>query len=157
MTANGRSSQWKPQVPETGYYYFYIRVINPQNGEYTEWKRTGTLMHVPQDGCIDYLALDSAKCYTGKAGAEQYSAWMVPHPGPVEAPGDEPYKSIKSRHTVHYDPTEIDPRTKMVQNGINIGLPTVPPGEFASVRLGRLSSSRCICSVTGRLRPRHSL
>lgn len=136
MTASALSCQWKPQVPETGYYYFYIRVINPQNGEYTEWKRTGTLMHVPQDGCIDYLDLKNAKCYTGKAGAGQYSAWMYLMANPVEAAGDEPYKSIQSRHTVHYDPIEIDPRTKMVQNGLNIGLPTVPPGEFASVRLG---------------------
>lgn len=136
MTVTGRSAQWLPQVPQTGYYYFYIRVRDPQTGEYTEWKRTGTLMHIPQDGCIDYLDLKRAKCYTGKAGAGQYSAWMVLNPGPVEAPGDEPYKSVESRHTVHYDPTEVDPRTKMKENGINIGLPTVPPGEFASVRLG---------------------
>ena len=42
---------------------------------------------------------------------------------------DYGYNSSQSRHTVHYDTTERDART-------NYLLPTIPPGELASVRLG---------------------
>lgn len=42
---------------------------------------------------------------------------------------DYGYNSPSSRHTVHYDTSEVDPRTDSL-------LHTVPPGEEASVRLG---------------------
>ncbi|MFV0500280.1 MAG: gliding motility-associated C-terminal domain-containing protein [Bacteroidales bacterium] len=42
---------------------------------------------------------------------------------------DYGYWDVNSRHTVHYDTSEVDPRTDSL-------LHTVPPGEEASVRLG---------------------
>ena len=42
---------------------------------------------------------------------------------------DYGYWDVRSRHTVHYDTSEVDPRTDSL-------LHTVPPGEEASVRLG---------------------
>ena len=42
---------------------------------------------------------------------------------------DYGFGDVRSRHTVHYDTSEVDPRTDSL-------LHTVPPGEEASVRLG---------------------
>ena len=39
------------------------------------------------------------------------------------------YQNMESRHTVHYDLNEVDPRT-------DGRLHTIPEGEVASVRLG---------------------
>ena len=72
-------------------------------------------------GCIDYtdLLAPYVSCGSGTYG------------NPTLTPGaiDYGYLSALSRHTVHYDTTERDPRT----GGL---LRTVPSGEASSVRLG---------------------
>lgn len=72
-------------------------------------------------GCVDYTDL-RANYVTCKYGS---------YDNPSESVGvkDYGYLSAASRHTVHFDTTEHDPRT----GGL---LRTVPRGEKASVRLG---------------------
>lgn len=69
--------------------------------------------------CIDYLDLDASCCYSG----------TYKNPYSIKYKVDAGYKSINSRHTVHWNMIERDPRT-------DLQLRTVPDGEIASVRLG---------------------
>lgn len=69
--------------------------------------------------CVDFLDINDANCYYGKAD------------NPFKTPGkiDEGFESDISRHTIHYNSYETDPRT----GGI---LKTVSDHDIASVRLG---------------------
>ena len=75
-------------------------------------------------GCIDPTNLTAAytTCFYGTYG------------DPVADTGsiDYGYSSPLSRHTIHYDANERDPRTQNL-------LPTIPEGATASVRLGNWS------------------
>ena len=83
--------------------------------------------------CIDYLSLNKAACYTGKAG----SASSITNDGFDKVkPVDKGYASIDSRHTIHYVSTEYDPRTADDEDPTLPMLKTVPDNEIASVRLG---------------------
>ena len=75
--------------------------------------------------CIDFLNLTSQNCYVSTLNTLGMSreAKVV----------DYGSLSVYSRHTIHWDKNERDPRT-------NGGLKTVPDGEFASVRLGNSSA-----------------
>ena len=75
--------------------------------------------------CIDFLNLTSQNCYVSTLNTLGMSreAKVV----------DYGSLSVYSRHTIHWDKNERDPRT-------NGGLKTVPDGEFASVRLGNRRS-----------------
>ena len=72
-------------------------------------------------GCIDptNLTADYTSCYYGTFANPRANIGIV----------DYGYLSSSSRHTVHYNTAETDPRT----GGL---LHTVPPGAEASVRLG---------------------
>lgn len=72
-------------------------------------------------GCIDYTDLTAsyASCNSGS----------YTNPSIVNGAIDHGYLSAASRHTVHFDTSERDPRT----GGM---LRTVPEGELSSVRLG---------------------
>ncbi len=78
------------------------------------------------DGCIDPTNLSAAytTCYYGTYQNPTLNSGVI----------DFGYASPLSRHTVHYDPTETDPRTSNL-------LHTVPSGTAASVRLGNWSSN----------------
>ncbi len=86
------------------------------------------LVYCPDNHCINYIDL-----YDSNRVLCQYGY----HPGARD--GATPYDSIgiidkgpdneESRHTLHVDPTELDPRTDSL-------LHTVPEGALASVRLG---------------------
>lgn len=79
------------------------------------------LVFCPGNHCINYVTLDSAVCEVGSAGkADSFSPVS-----PVNHGSEDKY----SRHTVCWTQNQFDPRT-------NNMLSTVPPGEFASVRLG---------------------
>ncbi len=83
------------------------------------------LVYYPDQMCVDYLNLNNAKCYTGTGfkNTTTFNNYVLGQPvdmGPAAA---------ESRHTIHFDKMERDPRS----NGM---LPTVPVGELASVRLG---------------------
>jgi hypothetical protein len=89
--------------------------------------------------CPDWYDLTGShvKCEIGPYSARQTgNGWttQVVDFGPGE---------IQSRHTIHRDANEIDPRT--TNNGTEPGLHTVPAGEIASVRLGNWLDGR----VTG--------
>ena len=89
---------------------------------------TSKLIYYPDELCVDYLNLDSAKCYISNP---------LNFPDPTEgyndfievAPVDKGSASIASRHTIHFDRQELEPRTGNQAK-------TVPDGELASVRLG---------------------
>ncbi|MBQ2520147.1 MAG: hypothetical protein II540_02540 [Paludibacteraceae bacterium] len=89
--------------------------------------QTGILVYCPENHCINYIDLHSPNviCTTGhhpgaQAGATPYDVIEIVDFGP---------DAEMSRHTLHVDPEEMDPRTDSL-------LPTVPPGALASVRLG---------------------
>ncbi|MBO4519479.1 MAG: fibronectin type III domain-containing protein [Paludibacteraceae bacterium] len=87
------------------------------------------LVYCPENHCVDYLTLEgpNVDCTYGY------------HPNSQSHPNEDPYtyhgvlnygpESEESRHTIHVDPNEYDPRT-------DYELPTIPKGALASVRLG---------------------
>ena len=85
------------------------------------------LVYYPDQMCVDYLNLDNAKCYTGTGfkNTTTFNNYVL------GAPVDHGPAAAESRHTIHFDKTERDPRS----NGL---LPTIPDGELASVRLGNV-------------------
>lgn len=133
---NSRTGKWKEYqgVRDTsvvvegvgeGMCTFYVRAhCEGINGT---WVSLSQFIYYPGSRCIDFLSLSENNCFTGlnpnnSDGSGQglgFSASLV----------DMGYQSIDSRHTIHYDVNERDPRT-------DGGLPTVPEGEIASVRLG---------------------
>ena len=85
------------------------------------------LIYFPDLLCVDYLNLSNAKCYVANSQPSDTRAFsdfrLVPSAidyGPLDS---------RSRHTVHFDRNEVDPRTKSMAK-------TIPDGELASVRLG---------------------
>lgn len=87
------------------------------------------LVYCPDNHCINYVDLYSPDvvCTTGMNPDYYSSSGQTPYDviGVVDFGPD----AIESRHTLHVDPTEVDPRTDSL-------LKTVPDGALASVRLG---------------------
>ena len=83
------------------------------------------LIYYPDQMCVDYLNLETAKCYTGTgfSSSNNFNNYIL---GP--AVDDGPAQG-SSRHTIHFDKMERDVHTEGL-------LPTIPDGELASVRLG---------------------
>ncbi len=107
----------------------YVRgVCEPSEGEYIRSNYSTIDVFVFHAGsrCIDYMDLYNTsfvRCIAGTAtGADLVGGRAI-------TPINFGYASIDSRHTLHYVPTEYDPRTEG-------GLKTVPEGYIASVRLG---------------------
>ena len=89
---------------------------------------TSKLIYYPDQLCVDYLNLDNAKCYISNPAnfpdpTEGYNDFLL------VSPVDKGSASIESRHTIHFDRQELEPRTGNLAK-------TVPDGELASVRLG---------------------
>lgn len=84
------------------------------------------LIYYPDELCVDYLNLDNAVCYVNNSSA---TSTVTFNDFKVVSPVDYGPSNMKSRHTLHFDRHEKDPRTGNLAN-------TVPEGEFASVRLG---------------------
>lgn len=86
------------------------------------------LVYYPDQMCVDYLNLDNAKCYISNPSnfpdnSDTYTDF-------IQVPAvDHGHSSIASRHVVHFDRSETEPRTGGLAK-------TVPDGELASVRLG---------------------
>ena len=85
------------------------------------------LVYCPENHCVNYVDLygPNVVCTWGynpaaHAGGTPYDSIGIVDFGP---------DAIESRHTLHVDPTEVDPRTDSL-------LHTVPDGALASVRLG---------------------
>ena len=85
------------------------------------------LVYCPDNHCINYVDLYSPNvtCTWGYNPAAHTGATPYDSVGVIDFGPD----AIESRHTLHVDPTEVDPRTDSL-------LHTVPDGALASVRLG---------------------
>ena len=84
------------------------------------------LVYYPDQMCVDYLNLNNAKCYVHTTPPDNtltYNSFQQ-----VPAVDNGPAQKT-SRHTIHFDKNEKEPRTGSVAK-------TVPDGELASVRLG---------------------
>lgn len=86
---------------------------------YTVWVSYSKFIFFYGSRCIEYLDLNNRNCYYGHFDNPRAYRGVVDF-GPY---------NMQSRHTIHYDPIERDPRT-------DNRLKTVPDGELASVRLG---------------------
>ena len=102
-----------------GVYDVYIR---SNCGEFhSAWVSKKQFVFYTGTRCIDYMDLEGehCQCYFGD----------FLHPDKYPGIIDAGYESIGSRHTLHYDKDETDPRTAN-------RLRTVPKDEIASVRIG---------------------
>ena len=86
----------------------------------------GKLIYYPDQLCVDYLNLDNAQCYVASSSThpstETYTDFTLQRV-------DYGPSKVQSFHTVHFDRTEYEPRTKFTAK-------TIPDGELASVGLG---------------------
>ena len=86
------------------------------------------LVYCPENHCVNYIDLDDPDvvCTTG-----YYPDYNTQGDNPYMVTGRVDFgpDAVESRHTLHVDPTEVDPRTDSL-------LHTVPDGALASVRLG---------------------
>lgn len=112
----------------SGVYDFAVRSVC--NGDTGVWIYFDKIL-VYNALCIDYIDLESADATSGTYSNPFASKGVV----------DFGYEKITSRHTIHFVPGEVDPRT-------GGQLPTVPPGEVASVRLGNWNSGAKAESIT---------
>lgn len=88
---------------------------------------SGIFVYCPDNHCINYVNLygDNVTCYYGENPNASSGHTPYDNIGVIDYGPD----AIESRHTLHIDPTEYDPRTDSL-------LKTVPDGALASVRLG---------------------
>ncbi|MBR1473731.1 MAG: hypothetical protein IJ602_05675 [Paludibacteraceae bacterium] len=86
------------------------------------------LIYYPDQLCVDYLNLDNAVCYI--SNPDNFPSNTDTYNDFIRVPAvDRGASSIDSRHVVHFDRTETEPRTGGLAK-------TIPDGELASVRLG---------------------
>ena len=96
------------------------------DGLYSLKTRISKLVYYPDQMCVDYLNLDNASCYINQSDPKStitFSDFVK------VSPVDNGPADIASRHTIHFDRTEKEPRTGSLAK-------TIPDGELASVRLG---------------------
>ena len=94
--------------------------------EYSLKTIVSKLIYYPDQLCVDYLNLDNAKCYIDNSSPDNTRTFSDFRLLPAVDYGPA---NIKSRHVVHFDKQETEPRTGGMAK-------TVPDGELASVRLG---------------------
>lgn len=102
---------------EEGPLYAFVRAYC--GGKRSVWISLEQFLFFKGVRCVDYLDLNARNCYYGVNKKPRENRGVV----------DYGSYSIQSRHTIHYDPDEYDPNT-------GGELPTVYPGELATVRLG---------------------
>lgn len=84
------------------------------------------LIYYPDQLCVDYLNLNNAVCYINNSAPNNTLTF---NDFKQVAPVDQGPSNISSRHVVHFDRAEYEPRTGGQAK-------TIPDGELASVRLG---------------------
>ena len=84
------------------------------------------LIYYPDQLCVDYLNLNNAVCYIDNSSPNNTRTF---NDFKKVAPVDYGPSNIESRHVVHFDRAELEPRTGGMAK-------TIPDGELASVRLG---------------------
>ena len=131
-----------------------ITIPNVEYGAYEVWVCcvNGTdksiytvfpLIYVYETNCFDALNMYNA--------AFEYGKWTAAK-GLIPAGYDKidfGAKDIRSRHTTHFDQTEVDPRTIIRSGRDTIAcLKTVPEGEYGSIRLGNWNTGAEYESIT---------
>lgn len=101
---------------------FYVR--SKCGEQYSAWTSISKFIYSLNSGCINFLNLEKKNCSIATIGDAAYNPMVV----------DYGYLAMESRHTIHWNQGEYDPRT--VVGKMENGLKTVPEGEFATVRLG---------------------
>lgn len=84
------------------------------------------LIYYPDQLCVDYLNLENAVCYIDNSSPKNTLTFNDFKQVPAQDYGPS---NIASRHVVHFDRQELEPRTGGMAK-------TIPDGELASVRLG---------------------
>ena len=134
-TYDDGTRHWSYSIPRILEGTYDVRVRGSYDGEMkTGWVyQSMVLVYCPDNHCINYIDLYSPNVlcqygmnpdYYSSSGQTPYDNTGVINKGP---------DSEDSRHTLHVDPDETDPRTDDV-------LHTVPAGALASVRLGNWKS-----------------
>ena len=130
-----------------GVYDIFVRSCCPDDTSIWVVKNN-VLVYDAESHCIDFINWDreGTVCKTGNhvLGGKFIDDKFYPNitSGSVRTGAvDYGYESVASRHTIHYMPGEMDPRT-------GNGLPTVPEGEVVSVRLGNWNTGGEFESVT---------
>lgn len=130
-TETDGTRHWSYSIPRILEGTYDVRVRGSYDGDMpTGWVyQSMVLVYCPDNHCINYIDLygPNVVCqygmnpdYYSSSGQTPYDNTGVINKGP---------DSEDSRHTLHVDPDETDPRTDDV-------LHTVPDGALASVRLG---------------------
>ncbi|MCQ2310788.1 MAG: hypothetical protein MJZ64_03455 [Paludibacteraceae bacterium] len=125
---------------EYGAYEFWICGVN---GEDKTVYTVFPLVYIYETDCFDALNMYNASF--------EYGSWQ--HASGKNPQGYERVDfgpdDIRSRHTTHFDTTEIDPRT-VIRQGRDTAycLHTVPTGEFGSIRLGNWNTGSQYESIT---------
>ena len=125
---------------EYGAYEFWIC---GKNGEDKTVYTVFPTVYLYETDCFDALNMYNAEFEYGKwqhrTGKEIKGTDRVDY-GPQD---------VRSRHTTHFDLTEVDPRTVIKQGNDTVAcLKTVPTGEFGSVRLGNWNTGSEYESMT---------
>lgn len=96
------------------------------DGTYSPKATLSQLVYHPDRMCFDYLDFNNAKCYVNNSAPQNTRTFddFIEVPAVNYGPDN-----ILSRHTIHTDIDEKDPRTGGEAH-------TMPEGAFASIRLG---------------------
>ena len=130
FTRNGLQCSYRLQrIGEATYDVRVLGVSGSLKSNYSY--KNQVLVYCPENHCVAYLDLDgeNVDCTHGYHPNTDYTDRKPYDPYYWHERIDYGPDSELSRHTIHTDPTETDPRT-------DDELPTVPPGALASVRLG---------------------
>ena len=127
------------QNVDYGAYEFWICGVN---GEDKTVYTVFPTVYIYQTDCFDALNMYNAEYEIGtwtRTGKTIKGTDRVDY-GPED---------VRSRHTTHFDLTEVDPRTVITRGRDTVAaLKTVPNGEFGSVRLGNWNTGSEYESIT---------
>ena len=127
------------QNVDYGAYEFWICCVN---GEDKSVYTVFPTVYIYETDCFDALNMYNAEFEYGTWGR---TGRTVKGNDRVDYGPED----IRSRHTTHFDLTEVDPRTVMTYGRDTIAcLKTVPRGEFGSVRLGNWNTGSEYESIT---------
>ena len=123
-------------VPGEGVYDIRVRGLMPSMNDMSSWRYlTEAVCFCPDRHCINYVQLDreGVTCLRGSAKMSdilEETGVGTTGAGPI----DKGAHDERSRHTVNWKKNVFDPRAKDPITGKRLS--TIPPGSFASVRLG---------------------
>ena len=127
-----------------GAYEFWICSVN---GEDKTVYSVFPTIYLYETDCFDALNMYNASFEYGKWSWGRVTGIQKEIKGSTRV--DYGPEDVRSRHTTHFDKSEVDPRT-VVKNGRDTVacLTTIPSGEFGSVRLGNWNTGSEYESMT---------